>query len=173
MLEYIILGFLMHRDGSGYDFKQQFSMSMANFYDASFGSIYPTLNKLEKSGEITVRESIDAGKYKKIYSITEEGKAKFLQWMEEPIELNRARFDHLVKIFFFRYIDKEKQVKLISDFIGVVGETKKGLEGLEEQINKCANTYELATLTFGKAYYDFLMAWCSKFIADIQNDQVQ
>ncbi|WP_236880832.1 PadR family transcriptional regulator [Clostridioides difficile] len=47
MLEYIILGFLMEKELSGYDLKQIMSESTSYFFDASFGSIYPALKRLE------------------------------------------------------------------------------------------------------------------------------
>lgn len=47
MLEYIILGFLLSKDLTGYDLKQRMAKSTSFFFDASFGSIYPALKRLE------------------------------------------------------------------------------------------------------------------------------
>jgi DNA-binding PadR family transcriptional regulator len=41
MLEYIILGYLLIGEMSGYDLKRWMSYCTSNFFDASFGSIYP------------------------------------------------------------------------------------------------------------------------------------
>lgn len=48
MLIYVILGFLCEKDMTGYEIKQKMTISTSNFIDASFGSIYPMLKKMEK-----------------------------------------------------------------------------------------------------------------------------
>lgn len=48
MLIYVILGFLCEKDMTGYEIKQKMTLSTSNFIDASFGSIYPMLKKMEK-----------------------------------------------------------------------------------------------------------------------------
>ncbi|MGO0861788.1 PadR family transcriptional regulator [Clostridioides difficile] len=107
MLEYIILGFLMEKELSGYDLKQRMSTSTSYFFDASFGSIYPALKRLEEKGYIYYREVIDGGKLKKLYSITDIGKSYFLEWLEKPIKFSKTKQDHLVNIFFYEYLPKE------------------------------------------------------------------
>ncbi|WP_088185748.1 PadR family transcriptional regulator [Desulfosporosinus sp. FKA] len=54
MTEYILLGFLMQNSMTGYDIKQHMSMSTSYFIDASFGSIYPALKRLEQKGFILI-----------------------------------------------------------------------------------------------------------------------
>jgi DNA-binding PadR family transcriptional regulator len=166
MLEIIILGFLLNDDMSGYDIKRFMQGSIAYFYDASFGSIYPMLKKMEEKHIILSKEIIDGGKYRKVYSITEEGKALFLQWLEQPIELNRARHDHLVRVFFFDWLPAEKVHKLIGDFMQAVRAEKSALAVLSGQIAPHAHFYQSSTLEYGLQYYDFLLDWCSNFLAN-------
>ncbi len=170
MLEYIILGFLMGMDMSGYDIKQCFSLSMANFYDASFGSIYPALKRLEESGAITARESVEAGKYKKVYAITETGRKAFQGWIERPITSNRGGHDHLVKLFFFGFLEKEKARQLIRDFISGSRRTLEGLDAIEAKVAGQADAYQLATLDYGREHYKFVIAWCGKLLEKLEND---
>lgn len=102
-LEYIILGFLMSSEMSGYDLKQKMTESTSNFFDAGYGSIYPTLKRMEAKSFISLREIVEGGKYKKLYAITELGKSEFLNWLELPVEFSRTKTDHLIKIFFFKF----------------------------------------------------------------------
>lgn len=164
MLDYIILGFLHYGDMSGYDIKRFMTTSTANFYDASFGSIYPMLKKMEEQGLVCSNELVDGGKYRKVYSITTSGKAAFKQWLEHPIELNRDKHTHLVRIFFYGRLKPEKVKMLVEDYIEKMVSELESLTELESIISSHAGFYELSTLDFGRGYYEFNLDWCRKFL---------
>ena len=67
MLEYIILGFLMRRKATGYDLKQYMAESTSYFFDASYGSIYPALKRLEEKKFLCSEEQVTGGKFKKLF----------------------------------------------------------------------------------------------------------
>ena len=75
----------MFGDKSGYDLKLWMSSCTSNFFDASFGSIYPALKRLEAKDLIRSVEQVESGKFKKIYSIREAGKKEFMAWLSAPI----------------------------------------------------------------------------------------
>ncbi|HGM3220142.1 PadR family transcriptional regulator [Clostridioides difficile] len=52
----------MEKELSGYDLKQKMSTSTSYFFDASFGSIYLALKRLEEKDYICYREVIDGSK---------------------------------------------------------------------------------------------------------------
>jgi DNA-binding PadR family transcriptional regulator len=164
MLDYIILGFLLHGDMTGYDIKQFMAHSTAYFYDASFGSIYPMLKKLEGSGLITSMESVEGGKFRKEYSLTDQGRHAFLKWLNEPIELGRGVYTHLVKIFFYGWMPPEKAAVLIQEYIVKMQEELNSLDELSEKIKGYSGFYEASTLDFGREYYTFAIIWCKNFI---------
>ncbi len=49
----IVLGILVDKPATGYEIKNQFSTIFSNFYNASFGSVYPILHKLDKEGKVS------------------------------------------------------------------------------------------------------------------------
>ncbi len=163
MLEYIILGFLQHKDMSGYDIKRHMGQSIAYFYDASFGSIYPMLKKMQSEGTVTMTETAEGGKIRKEYAITEAGRVAFHQWLRQPITLNRARHDHLVRIFFYRWLPREQAVSLIEGFIRTVRGEIRELTALQACVQD-AGVFEAATLDYGLQYYHFTMSWCEEFL---------
>ena len=164
MLDYIILGFLLYGDMSGYDIKRFMTTSTANFYDASFGSIYPMLNKMEEQGLVCSKELVDGGKYRKVYSILPAGRAAFIEWLEQPIELNNYRHTHLVRIFFYGWLPTAKARSLVEAYIERMAEELAALNELERVIDADASFYQLSTLVFGKDYYVFTIDWCRKFL---------
>jgi DNA-binding PadR family transcriptional regulator len=163
MLEYIILGFLMKQEMSGYDIKQVMSKSTSNFFDASYGSIYPILKNLEKKTLITSNEIVDSGKYKKVYKINEQGENEFLKWLEQPIELSRNKHSYLIKIFFYGLLTKDKAKLLISNFIEELKRTLDELEKLEPAIREMADYFQLSTFDFGRDYYKFTIKWFESY----------
>lgn len=164
MLDFIILGFLLHGNMTGYDIKQFMAHSTAYFYDASFGSIYPMLKKLESSGCITSMESVEGGKFRKEYSLTDRGREAFLKWLNEPIELGRGVYTHLVRIFFYGWLPPDVAAALVGEYIGKMEEELNSLNDLEQAIKDHSGFYEASTLDFGRAYYKFAIIWCKDFI---------
>lgn len=107
----VILGLLLNRPRSGYEIKSAFEAPLAYFFDASFGTIYPTLAKLEKLGYIE-KESIiqDNRPNKNVYSITESGRERFLEYMNSPLDTETYRSDFMVRLFFGEHQSREKLV---------------------------------------------------------------
>jgi DNA-binding PadR family transcriptional regulator len=164
MLEYIILGFLMSGEMSGYDLKQKMIESTSNFFDAGYGSIYPALKRMEAKCVISLREIIEGGKYKKLYSITELGKSEFLNWLELPVEFSRTKPDHLIKIFFFKFLPKEKAIKHLKFFIKEVESFISIFGKYENQVKEQFDVYQFSTFLFGLGYYEYIVKYCNDLL---------
>ncbi|MDX6806637.1 PadR family transcriptional regulator [Terrihabitans rhizophilus] len=82
------LALLAHGEASGYDLKKRWTEGpFSRFFDASFGSIYPTLAKLEQEGLVLFRQEGQAGKpLRKVYSLTESGRQAFMEALSAPPE---------------------------------------------------------------------------------------
>lgn len=167
MIKFVILGFLTYRNLTGYDIKQIMTCTTSNFMNASFGSIYPALNKLEKEGFISSTKVIENGKYKKIYGINEIGEKVFIQWLEEPIDFMRSYEDILAKMFFYEKLSKEKASKLIEQLIEDINKKINELEKLETEIKPIAGYFEISTLYFGIDHLKFMTNWYEKFLNDL------
>jgi DNA-binding PadR family transcriptional regulator len=82
----LCLAILSFGDATGYEIRKESTEGRFSYFDdASFGSIYPALARLEADGLVTVREETQAGKpSRKVYSITEAGRAEFVSSLCEP-----------------------------------------------------------------------------------------
>ncbi|MER0284248.1 PadR family transcriptional regulator [Clostridioides difficile] len=171
MLEYIILGFLMEEKLSGYDLKQWMSHSTSYFFDASFGSIYPALKRLETKGYIHCHKAIDGSKFKKIYSITDAGKEYFLEWLKKPIKFSKTKQDHLVNIFFYKYLPKEIIETNLKLFIAEVESLSDKLnkQKIDAEKNHCIEQYAYmySTMVYGVDYYNFVINWCKDLLKNL------
>lgn len=168
MLEYIILGLLMNGELSGYDLKQYMAHSTSNFFDASFGSIYPALKRLEGKGLIFSREIVEGGKYKKVYELSKAGKEDFMRWMDGPIDFSRTRPDHLVKVFFLGVLPRDKARSKLQALLAEVEPVLTGLGSHRERIRQKSDIFQFSTLEFGIGYYQYILNWCRELLKQLE-----
>lgn len=69
-MDQVILGLLSHESMTGYEIKKRMDTTLKLFWNASYGSIYPTLNALEKDKKVTKVETTENGRDKVTYTIT-------------------------------------------------------------------------------------------------------
>ena len=81
----LCLAILHSGDATGYEIKKlSVEGKYRYFAEASFGSIYPTLARLEADRLVTLREEQQAGKpARKVYSITEAGRQALVAELSE------------------------------------------------------------------------------------------
>jgi DNA-binding PadR family transcriptional regulator len=113
MIELAILGLLKERPMHGYQLNRELSEQLGGLWRVSFGSLYPSLRRLERQGAITSQPGTGARR-KTVYAITEEGERLFLELLQEPPQGGQtedARFR--VRLAFFRYLPSETRVRLL------------------------------------------------------------
>lgn len=108
----VLLGILMEGSTSGYDMKQKFEKLFSHFYNASYGTIYPTLGKMEQEGLITKESLQQEGKpNKNIYTITEKGKLAFYRYLESDIQEVEIKSDFMIRLYFGQLAAPELVIK--------------------------------------------------------------
>jgi len=98
----LCLGVLSLGDASGYEIRKMFEEGpFAHFHQASYGSIYPALAELLKSGDVTCTVQAQDGRPdKKIYAISAAGLAAFRTALRKNPEMDRVRSETLFMMFF-------------------------------------------------------------------------
>lgn len=94
----LCLSILYEGEATGYEIRKlSVEGECSYFVEASFGSIYPALQKLEGEKLVTSRvEQQDGKPAKKIYAITEAGRQAFLNSLFEPLEDDQFRSEFLL-----------------------------------------------------------------------------
>ncbi len=84
----ICLAIINGSDSTGYEIRKLVSDGhFCHFVDASYGSIYPALTKLEVDELVTSCEIQQDGKpNRKVYSITDAGRQEFLAALSQPAQ---------------------------------------------------------------------------------------
>ena len=116
-LRYAILGLLNRKAMTGYDLSKEFQTSLAEFWHAKHSQIYPELKSLAEDGLITFQTEITGTVLeKKVYSITETGKAEFLQWEQSKSKIKQLPKDEFkLRLFFSDSLPKQAQIQLLTD----------------------------------------------------------
>jgi DNA-binding PadR family transcriptional regulator len=98
----ICLAILYDGEATGYEIRKlSVEGEYSYFIDASFGSIYPALARLELEALVTSRvEQQDGKPAKKIYSITEAGRSSFIQSLFEKLGEDEFRSEFLLFLRF-------------------------------------------------------------------------
>ena len=97
---FAILGILNLHPSSGYDIKKITTKATGHFWRETDSSIYPMLRNLEKEGLITQKGTESHGQRERnIFDITDEGRKRFSEWLEHPVEYDRPRNELLLKLF--------------------------------------------------------------------------
>src|SRR6201996_2631902 len=98
----ICLGILTRGDATGYEIKKLFENDgYQHFVEASFGSIYPALNRLTEEGLVSVRaEAQEKRPDRKVYSITPAGRSTFIASLLKPLPEDRHRSPFVFAMLF-------------------------------------------------------------------------
>lgn len=98
----ICLAILYDGEATGYEIRKlSVEGEYSYFIDASYGSIYPALAKLEAEGLVTSRvEQQDGKPAKKIYSISAAGRSTFINSLFDDLEDDDFRSEFLLFVRF-------------------------------------------------------------------------
>ena len=168
VIELAILGLLKDHPMHGYQLSRELSDQLGGLWKVSYGSLYPTLRRLERQGAVEATSGTPGtggGRRKTVYRITEHGEALFLQLLEEPIHdgaAEDARFR--VRLVFFRYLPPETRIRLLD-------RRRQGLQdrlaGVKAAIRSAADAddeYTRALMEHGRAATETDIAWLTGLI---------
>jgi DNA-binding PadR family transcriptional regulator len=97
---YALLGVLAREPLSGYDISRRMRASVGAFWQAQRSQIYPELARLEAAGLVAHHrvEQLDRPD-KKVYQITDEGRATLRRWVTEPAGVPASRNEFVLKVY--------------------------------------------------------------------------
>jgi len=129
----LCLAILYNGDASGYEIRKlSTDGECAYFVEASFGSIYPALARLEEEGNVTSHVEIQEGRpAKKVYAITENGRAHFLNSLFDDLGDDVYRSEFLLFARFAKELPQSlvetRLRERINKLDGQIGDLRKTL----------------------------------------------
>lgn len=121
MLELAILGLLDERPMHGYELRKRLSEMLGTVRTVSFGSLYPTLRRLQQQGDIVedssaataTRPPATTRRGRKTYRITTRGKGTLAALLDEPVSASFADDGFGVHLAFFDRTPGPARVRLL------------------------------------------------------------
>ena len=170
MLELAILGLLKERSMHGYQLSKRLTDTLGGFWRVSYGSLYPSLKRLEKQGAVEqVFAQQEVGRRKNVYRITDEGETLFRQLLEEAgsdaaTEDNRFR----VRLAFFKYLAPESRIRVLERRRTYLEERLDTIQSSLATTN--GDTYTLSLIQHGRDTTEQDIAWLNGLIAAERRD---
>lgn len=114
----LCLGVLSEEEHSGYEIKRCCEEVFRHFFVAGFGSIYPALAELQRDGFVTA-QSVEQKKRpdKKIYRITEAGRAALAEELVATPPRHKVRSEFLTLMYFAHLLPPERVDAVLGEMI--------------------------------------------------------
>ncbi|MEC0092009.1 PadR family transcriptional regulator [Paenibacillus macquariensis] len=131
----VILGMLMKESLTGYEIKQLLENVFSNFFSSSYGTIYPTLTRMEKEELITKEIVLQDGKpNKNILNITDKGRACFNAYLQGPLKGDSIKkSDFMMRLYFGEFVGYDKIIIWL----------KQVQEDSQQKLNQLCEQYSL------------------------------
>ncbi len=165
MIELAILGLLKEQPMHGYQLKRELGEQLGGLWRVSYGSLYPSLRRLERDGAISSQGAAGTGARRKtVYAITDEGERLFLELLQEPPQEGQTEDTRFrVRMAFFRYLPPETRVRVL----------ERRRQGLQDRLAEVkmhlrdpgtTDSYQRALMDHARAATEADIAWLTDLI---------
>lgn len=167
-LQHLILGILNYAPVSGYDLNKAFQVSVQHFWDTDQSQIYRALYKLHDLGLVTMSVvEQDNAPDKKIYGLTDAGRAELRRWLAAPEAMPSLHEGWLGQLFFAHELNAAGAVKVLQERIAELEATLRRYDEVPAKAAEYAAIYNadqeipfwLLTLDYGLQKMRFELEW--------------
>jgi DNA-binding PadR family transcriptional regulator len=174
VLEFAILGLLHESPMHGYELRKQLTTKLGTFRAAiSYGSLYPTLRRLQSAGCITEESAVPAAdaplltnrRSRVVYKITAEGKERFQELLGSsgPETFDDPGFG--VHFAFFARTDQATRLRILEGRRRRVEERREGMRDLLARAAERLDAYTLELQRHGLDSCEREVRWLEELIA--------
>lgn len=176
-MEHVILGLLLIQSLTIYGLNQAFKQGISMFYSASYGSLQTSVKNLLAKGMIVYQQQVDNGRTKKVYSITDQGRAEFFQWMSAEVPENKLEVTALSKVFFLGLVeDVETRRQIVRGILQKIELVQSQLSGMDQQLSQyevpdaysAIFKYQMKTLDYGIQSHAFGRQWFQALLDELE-----
>ena len=177
MLELAILGLLQESAMHGYELRKQLNTKLGAIRAAiSYGSLYPTLRRLQNEGWITVTGESSAGtaeippltsrRGRVVYKITAEGKERFQDLLAQAGPETYEDTGFGVHFAFFARTDRATRLRILEGRRRRVEERREGLREVLGRAAERLDAYTLELQRYGLEAAEREVRWLEELIAN-------
>jgi len=135
-VQFAVLGFLTESPAHGYALRTRIAEGLGPLWQIASSQLYQVLHKLETQDWVSCRVGDPAGgPARKIYRLTDEGRAAFAAWANEPVlNIRDLRVELLAKLYFLRRHAPGNVASLIEQQLKILREVRGRVAGHEATI---------------------------------------
>jgi DNA-binding PadR family transcriptional regulator len=174
MLEMAILGLLQETPMHGYELRKELATKLGTIRAAiSYGTLYPTLKRLQTAGWITEAATdssmippLTSKRGRVVYKITAEGKERFADLLAEtgPEAYDDAGFG--VHFAFFSRTDRATRLRILEGRRRRIEERREGLRDVLSRANGRLDAYTLELQRHGLDACEREVRWLEELITN-------
>jgi len=133
----LCLAILSVGESTGYDIRKLSTEGhYSHFVDASYGSIYPALTKLEQDGMVESREEKQSGKpSRKVYTITDAGRGSFMSALSKPVQRDIFKSEFMLIAMFAEIMNPADVTRAIDAQIDWLKNELATIDAAQEEID--------------------------------------
>ncbi|MFL6126576.1 PadR family transcriptional regulator [Actinophytocola sp.] len=178
MLEFAILGLLHEAPMHGYELRKRLFDMLGTLRAFSYGSLYPTLRRLLKTGLIVEedpQEDAARGSWgkraKRVYKLTAEGKERFAEMLADvgPQAYDDEGFG--VHMAFFSRTPAEIRMRILEGRRRRVEERREGLRASMARAGEQIDRYTRELHRLGLEASEREVRWLNELIAEEQRER--
>jgi len=152
---------------TGYDLAKTFESSIGFFWHADHQQIYRVLRQLKDSGLVTDEHVVQEGRpNKRVYSITDLGRQRLVEWSREGNAAPSIKDDMMVKLYGLEHVDVDAMRSQVAERLVAHRRQLDLYERIEARSfadvdpDDAARTGRLLGLQLGLAYERSWVDWC-------------
>ncbi|HYQ61783.1 PadR family transcriptional regulator [Actinophytocola sp.] len=178
MLEFAILGLLHEAPMHGYELRKRLFDMLGTLRAFSYGSLYPTLRRLLKTGLIVEEDPQEAAtrgtwgkRAKRVYKLSAEGKERFAEMLADvgPQAYDDEGFG--VHMAFFSRTPAEIRMRILEGRRRRVEERREGLRASMARAGEQIDRYTRELHRLGLEASEREVRWLNELIAEEQREQ--
>lgn len=173
---FAILGCLSRKPMTAYEIKTALERgSTRHFWRESFGQLYPALKRMEDAELVQGEDDpTEGGRPRRVYQITDDGMAAFVEWLGEPAAPEPARHELLLKLYFGRSCGPEVCADQVRELLHTSESTLESYEAIAETLETKWRDhpdmpYWRMTLRFGIARFEATRDWCKQTLTELES----
>jgi len=173
VLEFAVLGLLTEGPLHGYELRKRLSTRFGAVRRVSFGSLYPTLRRMQAAGWVCPSDAAAAGtlggRSRVVYELTAEGKERFADMLAEagPSAWEDEAFG--VHVAFFAQTDAATRLRVLEGRRGRLEERREGMRSALARMGERMDLYTEELQRHGLDSVEREVRWLNELISRERN----
>jgi DNA-binding PadR family transcriptional regulator len=174
VLEFAVLGVLHEAPMHGYELRKRLTGLLGAFRAFSFGSLYPTLRRLQRAGLIVEEDDGSDRSWgrrgRRVYQLTAEGKERFAELLADAGPQTWEDDGFGVHLAFFSRTPAEVRMRILEGRRRRVEERREGLRAALARAGDQIDRYTRELHQMGLDTSEREVRWLNELIAHEQAD---